>query len=63
MVSFYNESQITEPEINPNNLGIEYDESEEVNIQIPQKALDDVFSNVPDLAEEEKEWNRYRIPE
>jgi len=56
-----NESQITEPEINPNNLDIEYDESEEVNIQIPQEELDEVFSNVPDLAEEEKEWNGYGI--
>lgn len=53
------ESQIAEPEINPANLVIEYDENEEVHIQIPQEELDEVFSNVPDLAEEE-ELNRYR---
>ncbi|MDV3876912.1 conjugal transfer protein TraD [Elizabethkingia anophelis] len=53
------ESQIAEPEINPANLVIEYDENEEVHIQIPQEELDEVFSNAPDLAEEE-ELNRYR---
>ena len=56
-----NESQIQEPEINPDNLDIEYDENEEVNIQIPQEELDEVFSNMPDLEEEEEEWNRYGI--
>src|SRR5690606_14779560 len=54
-----NESQIQEPEINPDNLDIEYDENEEVNIQIPQEELDEVFSNMPDFEEEEEEWNRY----
>lgn len=53
------ERQIAEQEVNPANLDIEYDENEEVNIQIPQGELDKVFSNVPDLAEEE-ELNRYR---
>lgn len=53
-----NESQIQDPEINPDNLDIEYDENEEVNIQIPQEELDEVFSNMPDF-EEEEEWNRY----
>ena len=56
------ESQITDPEINPANLDIEYDKTEIVGIQIPQEELDEVFSNVPDLEEEEEEWNRYRIP-
>lgn len=56
-----NESQIKEPEINPDNLDIEYDENENVGIQIPQEELDEVFSNMPDLEEEEEEWNRYRI--
>nr|WP_294928799.1 conjugal transfer protein TraD [uncultured Flavobacterium sp.] len=56
-----NESQIQEPEINPDNLDIEYDENEEVNVQIPQEELDEVFSNMPDLEEEEEEWNRYGI--
>jgi hypothetical protein len=56
-----NESQIEEPEINPDNLDIEYDENENVGIQIPQEELDEVFSNMPDLEEEEEEWNRYGI--
>ena len=56
-----NESQIEEPEINPDNLDIEYDENENVGIQIPQEELDDVFRNMPDLEEEEEEWNRYGI--
>ncbi|MCL1650583.1 conjugal transfer protein TraD [Elizabethkingia anophelis] len=56
-----NERQIEEPEINPDNLDIEYDENENVGIQIPQEELDEVFSNMPDLKEEEEEWNRYGI--
>ncbi|TDD98508.1 conjugal transfer protein TraD [Flavobacterium cellulosilyticum] len=56
-----NESQIEEPEINPDNLDIEYDENENVGIQIPQEELDEVFCNMPDLEEEEEEWNRYGI--
>ena len=56
-----NESQIEEPEINPDNLDIEYDENENVGIQIPQEELDEVFRNMPDLDEEEEEWNRYGI--
>ncbi len=54
-----NERQIEEVEINPDNLDIEYDEN--VSIQIPQEELDKVFSNMPDLEEEEEEWNRYGI--
>ena len=56
-----NESQIEEVEINLDNLDIEYDENENVSIQIPQEELDEVFSNMPDLEEEEEEWNRYGI--
>ena len=56
-----NESQMVEQEINPDNLDIEYDENESVGIQIPQEELDEVFSNMPDLSEEEEEWNRYGI--
>jgi hypothetical protein len=55
------ESQIEETEINPYNLDIEYDENENVGIQIPQEELDEVFSNMPDFEEEEEEWNRYGI--
>lgn len=54
-----NESQIQEPEITPTNLDIEYDENEDVGIQVPQEELDEVFSNMPDFEEEEEEWNRY----
>ena len=56
-----NERQIEEPEINPANLDIEYDENENVSVQIPQEELDEVFRNMPDLEEEEEEWNRYGI--
>ena len=56
-----NERQIEEDEINPDNLDIEYDENENVGIQIPQEELDEVFRNMPDLEEEEEEWNRYGI--
>jgi len=56
-----NESQIMEQEINPDNLDIEYDENENVGIQVPQEELDEVFSNIPDWEEEEEEWNRYGI--
>jgi len=56
-----NERQIEEPEINPANLDIEYDENENRSIQIPQEELDEVFSNQPDFEEEEEEWNRYGI--
>ena len=53
------ERQIEEPEINPDNLDIEYDENENVGIQIPQEELDEVFRNMPDFDDdEEEEWNR-----
>ncbi len=57
-----NERQVQGPDINPDNLDIEYDENEEVSIQIPQEELDEVFSNIPDLEDEEEDWNRYGIP-
>ncbi len=55
------ESQVEELEINPDNFDIEYDENENVGIQIPQEELDEVFRNIPDFEEEEEEWNRYEI--
>lgn len=55
------ESQVEEEIINHDNLDIEYDENEEVSIQIPQEELDEVFSKIPNLKEEEEEWNRYGI--
>lgn len=56
-----NERQTQEPEVNPDNLDIEYDENENVGIQIPQEELDEVFRNMPDFEDEEEEWNRYGI--
>jgi hypothetical protein len=56
-----NESQIEETEVNPDNFDIEYDENENVSVQIPQEELDEVFSNMPDFEQEEEEWNRYGI--
>lgn len=61
MAKTSSESQITEQEINPANLDIEYDNNEIVGMQIPQEELDEVFSNIPDFEEEEEEWNRYGI--
>ena len=55
------ESQVEELEINPDNFDIEYDENENVGIQIRKEELDEVFSNIPDLEEEEEDWNRYGI--
>lgn len=55
------ERQMEEPQFNPNNLDIEYDENENLGIQIPQEELDEVFSNTPDFEEEEEEWNSYGI--
>ena len=55
------ERQIEEQEINPDNFDIEYDENENVGIQIPQEELDEVFGNMPDFGEEEEEWNRYEL--
>src|SRR5690606_29577517 len=52
-------NQIENQEINPDTLDIEYDENENVGIQIPQEELDEVFRNIPDFEEEEEEWNRY----
>lgn len=59
--NYATESQTEEPEINPDNLDIEYDENENIGIQIPQEELDEVFRNGPDLEEEEDEWNGYGI--
>ncbi|WP_281233675.1 conjugal transfer protein TraD [Flavobacterium gelatinilyticum] len=56
-----NESQIEETAVNPYNFDIEYDENENVGVQIPQEELDEFFSNMPDFEQEEEEWNRYGI--
>src|SRR3970282_457028 len=52
------ESQIKEQEMEMDNFDIEIDE-EDVDMQIPQEELHEVFGNKPDLEEEEEEWNRY----
>lgn len=54
------ESQIKDQEEGLDNFDIEIDE-EDVDMQIPQEELDEVFGNMPDLEEEEEEWNRYGI--
>jgi hypothetical protein len=56
-----NYSQNQNPEINHDNLDIEFDKNENVSIQIPQEELDDVFRNMPDFEEEEEEWKVYGI--
>ncbi|WP_199117818.1 conjugal transfer protein TraD [Pedobacter sp. ASV28] len=45
----------------PDNLDIEYDENENVGIQVPQEELDEVFSDMPDFEQEEEEWDGYGI--
>lgn len=55
------ESQVEELEINPDTFDIEYDENENVGIQIPQEELDKIFRNRPDFEEEEEEWNMYKL--
>lgn len=54
------ESQSKKQKKEMDNFDIEIDE-EDVDIQIPQEELDEVFGNIPDFEEEEEEWNRYGI--
>nr|WP_315254597.1 conjugal transfer protein TraD [uncultured Flavobacterium sp.] len=56
------ENQIKEQEQKTDNFDIEIGE-EDVDMQIPQEELDEVFENIPDFEEEEEEeeWNRYGI--
>lgn len=61
MPNVASERQSEEALINTDNLDIEYDENENVPIQIPQEELDNVFRNVPDFEQEEEEWKRYSI--
>ena len=61
MPSITMERHTEQAKINIDNLEIEYDDNEEVSIQIPEEELDEVFSNVPDFEEEEEEWNSYGI--
>lgn len=54
------ESHIKEQEQEMDNFDVEIEE-EDIDMQIPQGELDEVFGNMPDLEEEEEEWNRYGI--
>ncbi|MNQ39376.1 hypothetical protein D3C85_529860 [compost metagenome] len=54
------ESQSKKQKKEMDNFDIEIDEVD-VDIQIPQEELDEVFGNMPDFEEEEEEWNRYGI--
>ncbi|MEG0917543.1 MAG: conjugal transfer protein TraD [Myroides sp.] len=49
------------PQINPEDLDIEYDENETLYRQIPKEELDKAFTNSPNLEEEEEEWYQYHI--
>lgn len=42
------------------NFEVEVNEKE-VDVQIPQEELEEIFSEMPDLEEEEEEWNRYSV--
>jgi hypothetical protein len=55
-----NESQNKKQQKETDNFDIEIDQ-EKVDRQILQEELEKVFGNVPDLEEEEKEWNSYGI--
>jgi hypothetical protein len=54
------ESQSKKQKREMDNFDIEIDEVD-VDMQIPQEEMDEVFENVPDFEEEEEEWNRYGI--
>lgn len=55
-----NESQKKEQKPQTDNFDLDIDDKK-VNMQIPQEELDEVFRNIPDLEQEEEEWNRYGI--
>lgn len=52
-------SQDKNLEAQTDNFDIEIDE--DLEIQVQQEELNDVFRNIPDLEQEEEEWNRYGI--
>jgi len=53
-------SQKKEQEPQTDKFDLDIDDKK-VDIQIPQEELDEVFRNIPDLEQEEEEWNRYGI--
>lgn len=56
------ESQVDEVQIDPSSLDIEYDENEIVGIQVPEEELDEVFSSIPALDDEDDGWNQEPSP-
>lgn len=53
-------SQVQKEDNYNDNFDIEIDE-DKFELQIPQEELEEVFGNVPDFENEEKEWNSYGI--
>jgi hypothetical protein len=56
------ESQKKEQEPKTDSFDLDIDKKD-IDIQIPQEELDEVFGNMPDLEQEEEEWSRYGISE
>lgn len=55
-----NESQKKKQKDKTDNFDIEID-NQDIESQIPQEELDEVFRNIPDFEEEAEEWNSYGI--
>lgn len=55
-----NESQKKKQEDKTDNFEIEIDD-QDIDKQIPQEELDEVFRNIPDFEDEAEEWNSYGI--
>lgn len=55
-----NESQNKKQEEKKDNFDIEIDD-QDIDNQIPQEELDEVFRNIPDFEDEAEEWNSYGI--
>nr|WP_199156147.1 conjugal transfer protein TraD [Pedobacter sp. ASV2] len=52
--------QNNQAENKSNNLAIEINE-EDFDIEIPQEEPEEIFGELPDFEEEEKEWGQYRV--
>ena len=55
-----NESQNKKQEEKTDNFDVEIDD-QDIDKQIPQEELDEVFRNIPDFEDEAEEWNSYGI--
>ncbi|MEL1240379.1 conjugal transfer protein TraD [Flavobacterium flavipallidum] len=60
MSNHTNECQKKNEEQKTNNFDIEIDD-QDIDKQIPQEELDEVFGKLPDFEEEEEEWNSYGL--